>query len=66
MKKCSGLHTFSRKIFFSPSHLRVRREQGDNQLLKIKMLNIIRVATIDDNDTATLKSKFLDQINANL
>ena len=30
------------------------------------MLNIIRVATIDDNDTATLKSKFLDQIIANL
>ena len=30
------------------------------------MLNNIRVATIDDNDTATLKSKFLDQIIANL
>ena len=40
------------------------RKQGDNQLIRI--LNNIRIATLDDDDTATLKSKFIDLRIANL
>ena len=41
------------------------RQQGDNQL--IKMLNNIRIAKLDDDDDiATLKSKFIDPSIANL
>ena len=40
------------------------QQQGYNQL--IKMLNNIRIAKLDDDDTATLKSKFIDPSIANL
>ena len=42
----------------------VVRQQGDNQLMK--MLNNIRIGTLDDDDTATLKSKFVDASIINL
>ena len=38
------------------------RHQGNNHL--IKMLNNIRIATLDDDDTVTLKSKFVDPSTA--
>ena len=34
------------------------RQQGDIQV--IKMVNNIRIAKLDDDDIATLKSKFID------
>ena len=42
----------------------VIQKQGNNQLIKI--LNCNRIAKLDDEDTATLKYKFIDPITANL